>query len=123
MKMEKMNIFKDPNGQIYNFSDADLAYYKEQERDIIAELQLEPYEFPVPTEEEIAAEKLELERLMRINKAKQLLQQNDFRWNAVKLTEYTEDKKEVVLAYRKALVDVVNEVSNEIPELQLDMFK
>lgn len=53
-----------------------------------------------------------------IAQAKQLIKDNEWRWtNQIKWAEYSEEKRQQVTAYYKALVAVVNGESNTLPEL------
>jgi hypothetical protein len=118
-----MNYFKHPNGDIYAYSDQDLINLKDQGKDPISELQLTPYNLPEISPEELEQQAAEHQRVQLIAQAKQLLIQNDFRWNAIKLLEYSDEKKDLVLQYRQSLVDVVNGIATEIPELNLEEVK
>lgn len=69
------------------------------------------------TLEEIEEHNNKLTESILIAQAKQLIKDNEWRWNnKIKWDEYSEEKRQQVTAYYKALVAVVNGESNTLPE-------
>lgn len=70
------------------------------------------------TLEEIEEHNNKLTQSILIAQAKQLIKDNEWRWtNPIKWAEYSEEKRQQITAYYKALVAVVNGESNTLPEV------
>lgn len=112
-----MHLYKNKAGEIFAYSDEDLANLKASGINPIKRDKLKPVTY---TQEELAEQQALQNKKILAAEARALLLDNEFRWtNKIKWERYDDKTRAAITKYYDDLVAVINGESETIPVLEI----